>query len=530
MTETKIIVLDDDPTGSQTVHSCLLLTRWDVETLKQGLQDAAPLFFILTNTRGMSAPEAEALTRKMAPAFSLDELSPVGTVQEVKRRYFNENTALGPPIEWLNGENHGKLHPPRRRVFTPRGAVVVGRPQRSMTVSDRVERGAVLRGGHVFKVLRAPADVRALRPALSVIVGRPDVATLDGGGELRAVARRHDRVPILDAPRGNALRPRDSVVGRGPDVSADDDGGELGAVARGRDAHPRFRVARGGELVPVGSGVLGDPDVAAVDDGGEPVAGARGGDARPVLRAPDGRVPGPGAQRRGAVRASEPGVTIRARARADEAADLAAVDAVQVSVASVRRRVRPGLVAVGIERPDVSGLENRRELSAVVRRGDHCSSRSSHDDGIGPRGSGVVGNRDGSVIGVGGEPGAVPAGRDAAPVFRVRALGPALSAIVGGPDVSPVDYRGEFRAVIRGRDSIPQPEPRGVAPDPVSSVVGGGPDVPAVMQRRQARAVSRRRDAHPSRVPRPGGIPHGPRHATVGGGVDAPVVNHGGEV
>lgn len=54
---------------------------------------------------------AEALTRKMAPAFSLEELSPVGAVQEVKRRYFDENTALGPPIEWLNGESHGKLHP-----------------------------------------------------------------------------------------------------------------------------------------------------------------------------------------------------------------------------------------------------------------------------------------------------------------------------------------------------------------------------------------------------------------------------------
>ena len=50
MAETKIIVLDDDPTGSQTVHSCLLLTRWDVETLKQGLQDAAPLFFVLNFT------------------------------------------------------------------------------------------------------------------------------------------------------------------------------------------------------------------------------------------------------------------------------------------------------------------------------------------------------------------------------------------------------------------------------------------------------------------------------------------------
>ena len=65
MAETKIIVLDDDPTGSQTVHSCLLLTRWDVETLKQGLQDDAPLFFVLTNTRGMDAVSAEAITREV---------------------------------------------------------------------------------------------------------------------------------------------------------------------------------------------------------------------------------------------------------------------------------------------------------------------------------------------------------------------------------------------------------------------------------------------------------------------------------
>ena len=65
MSKTKIIVLDDDPTGSQTVHSCLLLTRWDVETLKQGLTDSAPLFFILTNTRGMSATDAAKLTREV---------------------------------------------------------------------------------------------------------------------------------------------------------------------------------------------------------------------------------------------------------------------------------------------------------------------------------------------------------------------------------------------------------------------------------------------------------------------------------
>jgi uncharacterized protein YgbK (DUF1537 family) len=61
----KIIVLDDDPTGSQTVHSCLLLTRWDVATLKTALADAAPLFFVLTNTRGMDAARAAAVTREV---------------------------------------------------------------------------------------------------------------------------------------------------------------------------------------------------------------------------------------------------------------------------------------------------------------------------------------------------------------------------------------------------------------------------------------------------------------------------------
>jgi uncharacterized protein YgbK (DUF1537 family) len=65
MAETKIIVLDDDPTGSQTVHSCLLLTRWDVTTITEGLSDQAPLFFILTNTRGMDAPAAADVTREV---------------------------------------------------------------------------------------------------------------------------------------------------------------------------------------------------------------------------------------------------------------------------------------------------------------------------------------------------------------------------------------------------------------------------------------------------------------------------------
>ncbi|NEP12102.1 MAG: four-carbon acid sugar kinase family protein [Symploca sp. SIO2C1] len=64
-TKPKIIVLDDDPTGSQTVHSCLLLTRWDVDTLKLGLKDDSPIFFILTNTRALTPEQAAAVTREV---------------------------------------------------------------------------------------------------------------------------------------------------------------------------------------------------------------------------------------------------------------------------------------------------------------------------------------------------------------------------------------------------------------------------------------------------------------------------------
>lgn len=79
MTSTpKIIVLDDDPTGSQTVHSCLLLMKWDVETLRLGLADASPIFFVLTNTRAMTPDKALATTqevcRKLKQAIALEQV------------------------------------------------------------------------------------------------------------------------------------------------------------------------------------------------------------------------------------------------------------------------------------------------------------------------------------------------------------------------------------------------------------------------------------------------------------------------
>ncbi len=67
----KIIVLDDDPTGSQTVHSCLLLMQWDVETLRLGLRDEVSIFFILTNTRALPSDKAAQIIREVCHNLKL---------------------------------------------------------------------------------------------------------------------------------------------------------------------------------------------------------------------------------------------------------------------------------------------------------------------------------------------------------------------------------------------------------------------------------------------------------------------------
>ncbi|KGG10709.1 MULTISPECIES: four-carbon acid sugar kinase family protein [Prochlorococcus] len=61
----KIVVFDDDPTGSQTVYGCPLLLRWDKEMVRKGLQDSSPLLFLLTNTRSLSPEMAEERLREI---------------------------------------------------------------------------------------------------------------------------------------------------------------------------------------------------------------------------------------------------------------------------------------------------------------------------------------------------------------------------------------------------------------------------------------------------------------------------------
>jgi len=57
--QTRMVVFDDDPTGIQTVHSCLLVTDWSDENIRMAMQDDVPFFYILINTRALTADAAQ---------------------------------------------------------------------------------------------------------------------------------------------------------------------------------------------------------------------------------------------------------------------------------------------------------------------------------------------------------------------------------------------------------------------------------------------------------------------------------------
>jgi uncharacterized protein YgbK (DUF1537 family) len=66
MLNKKIIVLDDDPTGVQTVHDISVFTDWSVESIEQGFKEEQSMFFILTNSRGFTAEETAKAHQEMA--------------------------------------------------------------------------------------------------------------------------------------------------------------------------------------------------------------------------------------------------------------------------------------------------------------------------------------------------------------------------------------------------------------------------------------------------------------------------------
>ena len=65
-----IVVLDDDPTGTQTCQGVTVLTNWRVGLLTDELKKKPAILFILTNSRSLPEPEAVALTRDVGRSLN----------------------------------------------------------------------------------------------------------------------------------------------------------------------------------------------------------------------------------------------------------------------------------------------------------------------------------------------------------------------------------------------------------------------------------------------------------------------------
>lgn len=65
-TNQKVFVLDDDPTGTQTVYDTVVLTEWSLDALGREMQSPDTICYILTNSRSVDAQRAAAINKEIA--------------------------------------------------------------------------------------------------------------------------------------------------------------------------------------------------------------------------------------------------------------------------------------------------------------------------------------------------------------------------------------------------------------------------------------------------------------------------------
>lgn len=67
------VVIDDDPTGGQTVHDIMVYTSWEKEVILNAFQTVEFMFYIMTNSRSMTQTETAAVHKQIME--SLNEAS-----------------------------------------------------------------------------------------------------------------------------------------------------------------------------------------------------------------------------------------------------------------------------------------------------------------------------------------------------------------------------------------------------------------------------------------------------------------------
>lgn len=94
----QVVVLDDDPTGTQTVHGVPVLTRWAVPELVEELRRAPKALYILTNSRALPPAQAERLAREVG-----------GHLREAARQSGRELAVVSRADSTLRGHFPGEL-------------------------------------------------------------------------------------------------------------------------------------------------------------------------------------------------------------------------------------------------------------------------------------------------------------------------------------------------------------------------------------------------------------------------------------
>ncbi len=104
-----IIVLDDDPTGTQTMYDVPVLTTWGKDEILRELTDCIPMIFILTNSRSLAAPGANSLAFEIGRNIKYASEKSGRNVIVISRgdstlrgHYPNEVDALGEGLGWAD--------------------------------------------------------------------------------------------------------------------------------------------------------------------------------------------------------------------------------------------------------------------------------------------------------------------------------------------------------------------------------------------------------------------------------------------
>jgi uncharacterized protein YgbK (DUF1537 family) len=92
----RLLVLDDDPTGSQAVHGVEVVTTFDVETIERALAEPGSTCFVLTNSRSLDPDAAGSLAERLGRLADELERRLGGTIEVISR---SDSTLRGHVLE-----------------------------------------------------------------------------------------------------------------------------------------------------------------------------------------------------------------------------------------------------------------------------------------------------------------------------------------------------------------------------------------------------------------------------------------------